>query len=180
MVNSDWLALYPEAYAHFFPEGLFYHNPSVCFRRSSRARRRTPFRYYNMWSLAPDFKEVVQGAWNQTVNGTLMFQLVTKLKKLKSSLKVLNRNCFSDVEKSVGVAKALLDDIQIQMHHNPTDYTILASESEAAESYRHLCRIKHNFLSQKAKVGWIKFGDENTRFFHNQIRARQVHNRVMC
>ncbi|XP_074264272.1 uncharacterized protein LOC141586807 [Silene latifolia] len=137
MVNDDWMVLYPDAYSHFLPEGLFDHNPCVCYR------------------------------------------LVTKLRNLKNPLKMLNRNGFSDVEKSVGVAKALLEDIQCQMHANPTDLTLLVFEQEAAASYITRVRFKDSFLSQKAKVDWLHFGDDNTRFFHSQIRARQVHNRVL-
>ncbi|XP_074304759.1 uncharacterized protein LOC141639570 [Silene latifolia] len=179
MVNDDWMVLYPDAYSHFLPEGLFDHNPCVCYRRISGEKRKSHFRYYNMWSLEPSFKTIVQASWSTSIAGTLMYRLVTKLRNLKNPLKMLNRNGFSDVEKSVGVAKALLEDIQCQMYANPTDLNLLSAEQEAAASYRLLCKIQHSFLSQKAKVDWLHFGDDNTRFFHSQIRARQVHNRVL-
>ncbi|XP_074289178.1 uncharacterized protein LOC141614321 [Silene latifolia] len=93
-----------------------------------------------MWSLDAGFKDIVKSVWSKHVNDTLMFQLVTKLKNLKKPLKELNRNRFSDIEKSVGVAKAILEDLQIQMHREPTDFHILAAESEASETYKHLCK----------------------------------------
>ncbi|XP_074266685.1 uncharacterized protein LOC141589965 [Silene latifolia] len=179
MVNDDWTDLYPTAYAYFMPEGIFDHNPCVCYKKIRRDRRKVQFKYYNMWCLDSNFKPVVQAAWNQGVGGTLLYKLVTKLKALKSSLKSLNRNGFADVEKSLGIAKALLEEIQIQMHLSPYAHDLIAAESDAAANIRHLDKIQHSFLSQKAKVDWIKYGDENTRYFHSQIRARQVHNRVM-
>ncbi|XP_074290876.1 uncharacterized protein LOC141617592 [Silene latifolia] len=132
-----------------------------------------------MWSLDPSFQSVVQDVWNQPVSGTLMFQVAKKLKALKKPLKLLNRNKFADMEKDVGVAKAILDDLQIQMHNCPTDHVIMEAESEATISYRHLCKVLHSFLSQKVKIDWLKMGDENTSFFHGHIRTRQIHNRVM-
>ncbi|XP_074293131.1 uncharacterized protein LOC141620062 [Silene latifolia] len=151
LINSDWMDLYPNSYAHFLSEGLFDHNPCT----------------------------VVQQAWTRPIIATLMYKLVQKLKNLKQPLRELNRNKFSDVEKAVGVSKALLESIQIQMNSNPTDESIISAEKEAADSYKHTTPNLHSFLSQKAKVDWISNGDENTRFFHNHIRSRQIHNRVM-
>ncbi|XP_074283485.1 uncharacterized protein LOC141608034 [Silene latifolia] len=158
---------YPEAYAHFLPECLFDHNPSLCYRRHDREHRKPPFRYYNMWSLDPGFKEVVQSVWNNSVAGTLMYQLVSKLKLLKNPLKVLNRNRFSDVEKVIGIAHLLLEELQIKMHDNPTDLEILVAEREAADNYRHLCKVQHSFLSQKAKVEWINIEGIEDAFLEN-------------
>ncbi|XP_074305216.1 uncharacterized protein LOC141640264 [Silene latifolia] len=165
LVNSEWMDLYPHAFAHFLPEGLFDHNPSVCYRRAIRSQPKGHFKYYNMWGLDPDFQEVVQASWNEPAYGTLMFKLVSKLKRLKYPLKDLNRNKFSDIEKVVGVAKSLLEDIQIQLTDKPTDPNLITAECEASEALRHLSKIQHSFLSQRAKTDWIKHGDENTRFF---------------
>ncbi|XP_074277513.1 uncharacterized protein LOC141601143 [Silene latifolia] len=180
LVNTDWMDCYPDSYARFLPEGLFDHNPSVCYRRPDREKRKPPFRYFNMWSMDAQFSDIVQSVWATDIDGTLMYKVFTKLKLLKAPLKTLNRNRFSDIEKAVGVARLLLEDLQIQMHNSPTDSTILAAEREAAASYNQLCKMQHSYLSQKAKVDWIKFGDDNTRFFHSHIRARQIHNRIMC
>ncbi|XP_074291146.1 uncharacterized protein LOC141617914 [Silene latifolia] len=149
---------------------------------SLRAIRNQPkghFKYYNMWGLDPEFKEIVQTSWNVPAYGTPMFKLVSKLKRLKHPLKDLNRNKFSDIEKAVGVAKSLLKDIQIQLTDKPTNLNLITAECEASDALRHLSKIQHSFLSQRAKTDWIKYGDENTIFFHNHIRARQIHNRLL-
>ncbi|XP_074265564.1 uncharacterized protein LOC141588003 [Silene latifolia] len=152
LVNDDWMDIYPGAYAHFLPEGLFDHNPCVCYRRNSGVPRKRQFKYYNMWSLDPGFKSVVQQSWNVPIAGTPMYQVVIKLKNMKGPLKELNRNGFSDVDKSVVVARALLEEIHIKLHSNHTDSDLINAECAAAESYRHLCKIQHSFLSQKAKI----------------------------
>lgn len=37
---------------------------------------------------------------------------------------------------------------------------------------------REQFLKQKAKVQWLKQGDQNTKFYHNYIKARRDTNRV--
>ncbi|XP_074297150.1 uncharacterized protein LOC141627836 [Silene latifolia] len=179
LVNVEWMDLYPNSYAHFLSEVLFDHTPIVCYRSISGEKRKGHFKYYNIWSMDPEFKNIVHQSWNCQINGTPMFKLVTKLKNLKKPLRMLNRNGFSDIGKTVAVAKALLEELQLAMHANPTDLGLLAAETDAAESFRQLCKMHHSFLSQKAKADWLSHGDKNSKFFHSQIRARQVHNRVM-
>ncbi|XP_074282464.1 uncharacterized protein LOC141606985 [Silene latifolia] len=151
LINDDWMAKYPDAYVHFLPEGLFDHNPSVCFRRQDREHIKPPFRYFNMWSMDEQFAEVVQATWATSIEGTMMYKLVQKLKLLKTPLKALNSNRYSDIEKSVGVAKMLLEDLQKQMHDNPTYMSILAAEREAGASYDQLSKMQHSYLLKKLK-----------------------------
>ncbi|XP_074305237.1 uncharacterized protein LOC141640287 [Silene latifolia] len=146
LINSEWMDLYPNAYAHFLPEGLFDHNPCVCFRRQVRIRPKGQFRYYNMWSLDDGFQTVVQQAWSRPVRGTLMYQLVHKLRNLKYNLRELNRCNFSYIDKAMGVSKALLDSLKIQLQSNPTDESISVAEKNAANYYRQLSKIQHSFL----------------------------------
>lgn len=34
------------------------------------------------------------------------------------------------------------------------------------------------YLSQKAKIDWLRDGDENARLFHHSIKARRIKNQV--
>lgn len=45
-----------------------------------------------------------------------MFQVMTKLKKLKRALKILNREQFSDIEQQAEIAKKTMLDIQEKIH----------------------------------------------------------------
>ncbi|XP_074283695.1 uncharacterized protein LOC141608231 [Silene latifolia] len=48
LVNADWMRRYSECYAYFLPEGLFDHNPCICYMRIV-TKGKTHFRYFNMW-----------------------------------------------------------------------------------------------------------------------------------
>ncbi|XP_074305233.1 uncharacterized protein LOC141640282 [Silene latifolia] len=143
LINIDWLQRFPDSSAFFMNEGTFDHCPCICYRRDEATTRKSSFKYFNMWSLDSNFKAVVATEWNKTVFGVKMYQVVTKLKNLKKPLKELNKNKFSEIEKSAEVARVILDNLQT-----------------------------------KAKVEWILEGDENTRFYHSRIKARQIHNKV--
>ncbi|XP_074293062.1 uncharacterized protein LOC141619967 [Silene latifolia] len=72
LINWQWLRLYPKCYVYFMPEGLFDHNPCICFRRNVQ-KRKPHFRYFNMWGQDPNFKQIVSHHWSKPIPGTLMF-----------------------------------------------------------------------------------------------------------
>ncbi|XP_074315351.1 uncharacterized protein LOC141651545 [Silene latifolia] len=80
LVNAEWISIYPEAFANFLPEGLYDHCPCTVQFDSLISRDRAPFKYYNMWSLSSEFEGIVREAWNEHIDGTKMFQVVSKLK----------------------------------------------------------------------------------------------------
>lgn len=38
--------------------------------------------------------------------------------------------------------------------------------------------MKLSFLKQKSKIHWLKDGDQNTRFFHKYVQAKQSREKI--
>ncbi|XP_074283345.1 uncharacterized protein LOC141607894 [Silene latifolia] len=81
-----------------------------------------------------------------------MFQVVKKLKRLKVPLKHLNSEGYGDIENTAKVAKLLLDNIQRNLHGDPTNEVIQAEERVAVQTFRELEEARIAFLEQKAKA----------------------------
>ncbi|XP_074300089.1 uncharacterized protein LOC141631299 [Silene latifolia] len=178
-INHDWLQLYPNSYVHFMNEGLFDHNPCICYRSKEPMFTKSPFRYFNMWGQAKDFSNIIQLEWGKPITRVRMYQVVSKLKNLKKPLKVLNKHKFSDIDTTAELARFLLDILQTKLHLNPYDMILREAEQQAAENYSTLHKAQMSYLRQKAKVEWLKDGDKNTGFFHRHIKVRHIHNKVL-
>ncbi|XP_074293226.1 uncharacterized protein LOC141620191 [Silene latifolia] len=152
LINHEWLTLYPDPYAYFLNEGLFDHNPCICYRRMERSIRKIHFRYFNMWGQASEFPGIIKNEWERSINGCKMFQVTSKLKSLKKPLKLLNRTKFYDIEKAADLAKLLLDNIQTKLHQNPIDHFLMEAEQSATKNYAVLQKSQMSFLRQKAKA----------------------------
>ncbi|XP_074300346.1 uncharacterized protein LOC141631595 [Silene latifolia] len=131
-----------------------------------------------MWSRAIDFKGIVHRSWEEEVHGTTMFRLVTKLKRLKSELKKLNREQFNDIENLAKVTALSLTQLQIKLRVDPLNERLFYAERECAKEVEFLARARTDYLKQKSKINWMKEGDENTTFFHTSIKRRKARNRV--
>ncbi|XP_074289117.1 uncharacterized protein LOC141614254 [Silene latifolia] len=123
---------YHGGYANFLPEGLFDRCPCVIHFEEKLIHRNIPCKYFNMWSMAPDFDQIVKSGWSGTVKGTSMFQVVTKLKMLKKDLKKLNRDQFSDVENLTHVTELSLKYFQTLLSTDPLNEDRIIAEKECS------------------------------------------------
>ncbi|XP_074267102.1 uncharacterized protein LOC141590406 [Silene latifolia] len=179
LVNGDWLKDWSDWFAHYQPEGEFDHCPCIvsCGDRSSGTKK--PFKFFNMWTKVEDFGTLVTQHWQMQIQGTPMFRMVRKLKLLKPSLKKLNRDLFSDIERNADVAYNLLLDCQQQLQGDITNTQLMDKEKQIRESYHLLDDARTAYLRQKAKFAWVHDGDANTHMFHQAIKQRQIHNKVL-
>ncbi|XP_074288912.1 uncharacterized protein LOC141614056 [Silene latifolia] len=66
-INEEWLDSFHESFVHFLPEGLFDHCPCLVRFEEERQRKGSTFKYLNMWSLSPEYEEIVLTGWNRQV-----------------------------------------------------------------------------------------------------------------
>ncbi|XP_074278502.1 uncharacterized protein LOC141602090 [Silene latifolia] len=173
LVNQRWLQDYPQAYAHFYCEGIFYHCPCVVQSKLVGGKKKRSFKYFNMWSKSVDFQQCVKTIWDQDWPGTKMYKLVCKLKHLKGPLKNLNKNDFDDVEINFARAQMYLEKVQKSLRTDPLNPDLIVQEREAASSVRFLNDASYEVLLQKSKAVWVEKGDCNTKYFHSIIKGRQ-------
>lgn len=86
-----------------------------------------------MWKTSPS---IIQAHWNSQISGFKMFVLVTKMKKIKVSLKELNRISFTDIQGAY--LKSYHDMISAQeaMHLHPSDQGLADFELNAIQNYK--------------------------------------------
>ena len=75
-------------------------------------------------------------------------------------------------------AEHQLIDIQDQMHSNPLNPVYTEQEHAAAEYLRKIKADYVSYTSQRAKINWLKLGDDNTKLFHNNIKNRRKGNTI--
>ncbi|XP_074297994.1 uncharacterized protein LOC141628795 [Silene latifolia] len=167
-----------QGFAVDWTECFFDHTLCVVGKTKSSTSKNRPFKYYNMWSKAPELKECVFSIWEQCLRGTKMYRVTRKLKLLKPHLKLLNRSLFSDMENKVDLAHTDLIDIQKQLIHNHGDEELVRKEILANKDFVWLHQARMEFLKQKAKAHWMTDGDGNSSYFHGLLKSRRNHNGI--
>ncbi|KAK7287455.1 hypothetical protein RIF29_00734 [Crotalaria pallida] len=108
-----------------------------------------------------------------------MFQICRKLKLLQKPLSELNRNHFAQIDKKEYALKEELAKIQSDLSQFPGDVGLQMAEKDISKQYQTIKKNAFAFLRQKAKISWLREGDENSSIFHNYIRQRHYQNRVL-
>ncbi|XP_070002799.1 uncharacterized protein [Nicotiana sylvestris] len=120
LVNNEWILALPNSEVYYRNEGTFDYCPAI-ISWVGEQKKQYMFRYFNMWSLAPDYMEKVKQGWKTTKKGTKMYKLVGKLNSLKSKLSQLNRERFSQIEKQTNQIQEELMQWQQRLQQMPSN-----------------------------------------------------------
>ncbi|KAL2932526.1 LINE-1 retrotransposable element ORF2 protein [Bienertia sinuspersici] len=178
MANEQWLDYYNTAHATFLTEGPSDHCPALIKGNANNEGGKKPFKYFRMWALAQDYQKRVEEAWKWQGRGTEMYVLTRKLKKVKNSMKELNREGFNAIQAEADKALQDLIKAQEKAHNDPRNSDIIREEKQAQNSYDQKQKVYTQFLKQKAKCHWLQEGDQNTAMFHRSIKKRRLQNTV--
>ncbi|XP_062100704.1 uncharacterized protein LOC133806603 [Humulus lupulus] len=178
LATSEWIDTYSTSEVSFLPEGNFDHSPALLTVYPSMQNIKKPFRYFNFWKNLNGFLDVVKQCWQEKVAGSHMYQLVFLLKQLKSGLKNLNRQGRGDVELQEKETYQQLLKIQQQLQLDPRNSDLILAEKKYRTEFSVAHKNYIQYLSQKAKVDWIKSRDENTKLFHSSLKIRRQQNTI--
>ncbi|XP_062118804.1 uncharacterized protein LOC133832483 [Humulus lupulus] len=66
-----------------------------------------------------------------------------------------------------------------KLYDDPSNMSLIYAEREAYLEFSRQEKIYESFLRQKSKITWLRFGDENSSYFHASLKKRKVSNRIV-
>ena len=179
--NECALDIFPNAVTEVLNPGLSDHCPLIVNLNNSGdtyPRRRCPFKFFNFWADHPSFIDLVKDAWDYDVYGTPMYRLTRKLRNVKSRLKAFNFQIFDNIQEKVVESRETLQRAQADLLSNPNDSGLVENEKICLKNLHELARDEEGYLKQKSRIQWLKLGDQNSKFFHKVVKARNSRNSI--
>ncbi|XP_062106626.1 uncharacterized protein LOC133817969 [Humulus lupulus] len=176
-----WVDMFPLASASSHWEVVSDHSTLLIKQVEVQNLGIQPFRYFNMWSSHPQFRDSVLGSWTKPIcsRGDFLMRLAKKFIRLKHVLKRFNWRIMGDVGCQFEQSKSLFQQAQNALFVDPSNASLVSAEREAYLDYRRQEKFFESFLRQKSKITWLRFGDENMTYFHARLKKRKMSNHIV-
>lgn len=177
LVNEGWLQHFNLSQTFVLHKGLSDHCPIAVHLGMPAENLVKPFQFFNHLILHNDFLRTVKDAWSTNISGDPWFILTGKLKKVKSALRLLNKQS-GNIHSKLQEARNTLFSFQDSLPSIPSA-DLLLHEKLLIQELQNACYNEELFLKQKSCVHWLKVGDSNNRFFSNACRNRWNSNKIL-
>ncbi|GJU49824.1 hypothetical protein Tco_1219379, partial [Tanacetum coccineum] len=175
--NSELIDIFVGTHAIFQPYRTSDHSPAVLRIPCNVKAKPKPFKFHNILSQHVRFKEVVKGVWDSHISGFDMYKVVKKLKLLKQPFRKLLYD-HGNIHQNVDLLRVELDRVQADLDRDPSNVSLRDEEAAYVIAYNNALLLQERFLKQRAKVQWLKEGDNNSAFFHKAVKSRVSRSRI--
>ncbi|KAL0439664.1 UNVERIFIED_CONTAM: hypothetical protein Slati_2449400 [Sesamum latifolium] len=176
LVNDCWLGAWPNTSYVSLNARTSDHSPLV-LRGDAAGQTLSMFRFDNYLTLSSEFISSVQRIWRHRIVGTTMFAITRKLKALKPIFRA-QRQKKGDLSSNVKLAATFLDSAQALLAQDRQCTLLLHLEYCCKMILRLATRLEQNMLHQRAKIAWMKGGDQCSRIFFRKVAKRRSSKRV--
>uniref|UniRef100_A0A803PB82 Reverse transcriptase domain-containing protein n=1 Tax=Cannabis sativa TaxID=3483 RepID=A0A803PB82_CANSA len=176
IADSQWCLLFPNASVCHLPIYGSDHAPLCLNMRGVNEKLCYPFRFLEVWTSSKECGEVIDRAWAQHIPVWHSNRFQRKLQITKQELKCWNLNKFGFVDRRLKDLKHSLGLIQ----GAPVTQSLLENEAGIQLEILELEAKMERIWKQKSRENWLKYGDNNTKFFHASTVVRRRQNRISC
>ncbi|GAA0148044.1 hypothetical protein LIER_36641 [Lithospermum erythrorhizon] len=107
-----------------------------------------------------------------------MYILHNILKSIKSKLRTLNKEVYSNISDRVIEIKNEWEAAQAHIMAGDVNSELLTKSRNLGVEYNKLCKTEWEFCRSKSRISWYKDEDANTKLFHNSMRVNQSRNLI--
>lgn len=176
LINSNWIQSNLIAEANFGTFEVSDHTPCVIAVKTDAPPVHRPFRFCDAWTQHSEFITIVREAWSLEVRGCHMYRCVQRLKNVKQ--KSFHRQQFSNIDARLTEIQQNMQQVHDEILINPEEDSLQCIEKELREEHKRLTQVQLCILKQKAKVQWMQQVDQNTHYYHAQLKAKKAQSHI--
>ncbi|KAL0444661.1 UNVERIFIED_CONTAM: hypothetical protein Slati_2188800 [Sesamum latifolium] len=176
LVNDSWLGTCPSTCYASLNARTSDHSPLV-LRGNIPFQTVSMFHFDNYLTLSLDFTPSVQRVWQHHIVGTATFAVMRKLKALKPIFRA-QRQKKRDLSTNVRLAATFLDTAQTLLARDRLCPLLLHLEFCCKLILRLATKLEQHMLQQRAKLAWMKGGDQCSRIFFRKVAKRRASKRI--
>ncbi|KAF5446820.1 hypothetical protein F2P56_032419 [Juglans regia] len=165
LISAEVISVFPEAHLEYLSRITSDHAPMVMRLKNPPSKYgSSPFKFQQMWVKHEAFMACVADVWEEEVEAIGMARLAIKLKKLKSRLRIWNREVFGSTLMNIKFLEERVEILEQKLQElfndeDEQDYLVTNIELNSWKE-REETRLR-----QQAKQYWLEKGEANASFF---------------
>ncbi|XP_010430851.1 PREDICTED: uncharacterized protein LOC104715105 [Camelina sativa] len=181
LISKSWLHQYHQSYSVFESGGCSDHMRCRFYISEEEKRVKKPFKFMKATTNHPDDHTFLAERWTKSPplfhSISAMHRFSKKLKGLQPLLRSMGKQQVGHITIRTKEAYKCLCELQMQTMAHPSPHAISA-EADAYAKWQRLSDIEESYLKQKAKLHWLKVGDQNNKAFHIPATLREQINTI--
>jgi hypothetical protein len=176
LCTVDWEELYPNCLLQSLASEDSDHCPLALGLKDNHSGSRR-FHFESFWPQLDGFPEVVQLAWNSVPTSTCPFNTIdNKIKAVAKSLQSWSDKNVGHVSPQLALARELMHRLEIANDKWTLSSGKIWLKNSLKKHSLALASLKRTIARSRARIGWLREGDANTKFFHLHARHRKRKN----
>ncbi|XP_074336668.1 uncharacterized protein LOC141673834 [Apium graveolens] len=168
--NANWWSLFPLCNLKVVATAVSDHEAIFLQLVEATVSKKTfRFKFENTWLKEPSFISDVKNCWENLP----MSHLMIKLMSVSRFMEKWGRDFFNKFKEKVRRQKAIID-----LLRERTDDHSVREYLKARDKLNDILLHEELYWKQRAKLFWLREGDENTRFFHTSATTKKKANRI--
>ncbi|KAK4384464.1 putative ribonuclease H protein [Sesamum angolense] len=176
IVNDAWIGQWPCSHYHCLNARTSDHSPLV-IRGDTISHTVSMFRFDNYLTMSSEFTTSVQNIWRHQIAGTNMYAVTRKLRALKPVFRTLRKKK-GDLSMNVKLATEFLGTVQQLLQTDRHNTLLIRLEKCCKMVFFRATKLEQVMLQQRAKIQWLKGGDQCSRIFFRKVAMRRASKKV--
>ena len=171
--NKAWLRFFPGSNQRFLDKRGSDHRPVLLKLQAYQERRVGQFRFDKKFLFQPGVKQKIIEAWRGAAEGSGNRNVAKRLRDCRGALSEWKKQRVFNAKDRIHILERRLE--WFQSRNYPCWHAIRVIKKELCRAYKE----EELFWQQRSMEKWLKYGDRNSNFFHESVKANRTKKRLV-